>query len=94
MTPKPHRDPDADAAMLGYLTGLGAAICKAWLEAPTFKSAEAIKAALLSDGDDHSIATVRSEIEAYAMARVKNEPRRTMLRDRNRMRLVSETFTA
>jgi hypothetical protein len=93
MTPKPHRDPDADAAMLGYRTGLSAAICKAWLEAPTFKSAEAIKAALLSDGDDHSIATVRSEIEAYAMARVKNEPRRTMLRDRKRMGLVSETFT-
>jgi hypothetical protein len=73
MTPKPHRDPDADAAMLGYLTGLSAAICKAWLEAPTFKSAEAIKAALLPDGDDHLIATVRSEIEAYALARVKNE---------------------
>jgi hypothetical protein len=93
MTPKPHRDQDADAAMLGYRTGLSAAICKAWLEAPTFKSAEAIKAALLPDGDDHLIVTVRSEIEAYALARVKNEPRRTMLRDRKRMGLVSETFT-
>jgi hypothetical protein len=70
MTSKLHRDHGAEAT-LAYRTGLSAAICKAWIEAPT----EAIKAPLLADGGDQSIIIARSEIEAYALARVKNEPR-------------------
>jgi hypothetical protein len=55
MTLKLHRDHGAETAMLAYRTGLSAAICKAWIEAPILKPAEAIKAALLPDCDEHSI---------------------------------------
>jgi hypothetical protein len=34
MTSKLHRDHSAETAMLAYRTGLSAAICKAWIEAP------------------------------------------------------------
>jgi hypothetical protein len=75
MTSKLHRDHGAEAATLANRTGHSAAICKAWIEAPILNPAEAIKAALLPDGDDQSIIIARSEIEAYALARVKKEPR-------------------
>jgi hypothetical protein len=55
MTSKLHRDHSAETAMLAYRTGLSAAICKAWIEAPILSPAEAVKAALLPDGDDQSI---------------------------------------
>ncbi|HXW70310.1 MAG TPA: hypothetical protein VEK34_02520 [Methylocella sp.] len=71
MITKPHREYDAQAAMLAYRTGLNAAICKAWIETPVAKSAEAIKAAYMPNGDENSITVARSEIEAYALAQVK-----------------------
>jgi hypothetical protein len=48
MTSKLHRDHSAETAMLAYRTGLSAAICKAWIEAPILSPAEAVKAALCS----------------------------------------------
>jgi hypothetical protein len=57
--------------MLAYRTGLSAAMCKAWMEAPIVKSADAIKAAFLPESKDDCIIVARSEIEAYALARVK-----------------------
>lgn len=80
MTQRLHREHAAETAMLAYRTGLSAAICKAWISAPIAKSAEAIKAAFLPVSDDDCINVARSEIEAYALARVK--PRRTMVRGR------------
>jgi hypothetical protein len=59
MTSKLHRDHSAETAMLAYRTGLSAAICKAWIEAPILSPAEAVKAALLPDGDDQSIIITR-----------------------------------
>lgn len=70
MTSKLDREHDAQAAMLAYRTGLHAAICKSWIETPIAKSAVAIKA-FMPDCDDNSISVARSEIEAYALARVK-----------------------
>ena len=54
--------------MLAYRTGLSAAVCKAWIEATIVKSAEAVKAAFQPDTD---VMAARSEIETYALARVK-----------------------
>ena len=71
MTTKPRRDHDAKAAMLAYRTGLNAALCKAWLEAQTAKSIEAIEAALMADSGGSTIFALRSEIEAFALARLK-----------------------
>ena len=78
MRPKPHCDLGAAAAMLGYRTGLSAALCKGWFESPVAKSAEAIKAMFVFDRDDYlvdenSINIIRSKIEAYALARVKSK---------------------
>jgi AefR-like transcriptional repressor, C-terminal domain len=70
--PKLRRDHDADAAMLAYRTGLNAQICKVWIEAPIAKSADALKAALMADCAGNSIIAARSEIEAFALARVKS----------------------
>jgi hypothetical protein len=75
MKAKPHRDHNAQAAMLGYRTGLAAATCKAWIEAPIAKSLEAIYAAFTPDSDDNSIIVTRSEIKAFALARVKEQSR-------------------
>jgi hypothetical protein len=75
MTTKLHREHDAEAAMLAYRTGLSAAVCKAWIEATVVKSAEAIKAAFLPESEDNSILIARSEIEAYALARVNKHNR-------------------
>ena len=71
MISKLHREHDAQAAMLAFRTGLSASMCEAWIEAPIAKSAEAIKAALLPASDDNCVIVARSEIEAYALARVK-----------------------
>jgi hypothetical protein len=65
-----QREHDAQAAMLAFRTGLSASMCEAWIEAPIAKSA-AIKAALLPASDDNCVIVARSEIEAYALARVK-----------------------
>jgi hypothetical protein len=47
-------------------------MCEAWIEAPIAKSAEAITAAFLpGSSDDNCIFVARSEIEAYALARVR-----------------------
>jgi hypothetical protein len=73
MKTKPRRDHDAEAAMLAYRTGLHAGLCKAWLEAQTTKSLEAIEAALMADSGGSTIFAVRSEIEAFALARLKTE---------------------
>jgi hypothetical protein len=67
-----HREHAAETAMLAYRTGLSAAVCKAWIEAPIIKSPEAINAAFLLDADDYSVIVARSEIEAYALAQVKH----------------------
>ena len=75
MTPKLHRDHAAEAAMLGYRTGLSAAICEAWIAALIAKSAEAIKAASLPGSDDNCMIVARSEIESYALALVKGQSR-------------------
>jgi hypothetical protein len=75
MTPKLHREHDAQAAMLAYRTGLNAAICKAWIEAQMVKSAEAAKAAFVLNSDDNSINAARSEIEAYALAQLRKYSR-------------------
>jgi hypothetical protein len=87
MRPKPRRDRDADAAMLAYRTGLSAALCKGWLESPVARSAAAVKAMFDSDRDaylvdDNSLNIIRSEIEAFALARLKAEAARTMIRGR------------
>jgi hypothetical protein len=74
MKAKPHRDHNAQAVMLGYRTGLAAATCKAWI-APIAKSVEAIYAAFTPDSDDNSIIVTRSEIKAFALARVKEQSR-------------------
>ena len=71
MVSKLQRGHDAQAAMLAFRTGLSASMCEAWIEAPIAKSAEAIKAALLPASDDNCVIVARSEIEAYALARVK-----------------------
>ena len=68
---KLHREYDAQAAMLAFRTGFSASMCEAWIEAPIAKSAEAIKAAFLPGSDDNCIIVARSEIEAYALARVR-----------------------
>lgn len=70
MKSRPHRELVAEAAMLAYRTGLSAAICREWLEARIVRSADAVKAALLPGSDDETIIGARSEIEAYALARV------------------------
>jgi hypothetical protein len=70
MTSKLQREYSAQAAMLAFRTGLSASVCEAWIEAPIAKSAEAIKTALLPASDD-CVIVARSEIEAYALARVK-----------------------
>ena len=83
MKAKPRRDHDADAAMLAYRTGLGAVLCKGWLESPVAKSAEATIFSHDRDDyfvDDNSINIIRSEIEAYALAQVKKEPARLFFR--------------
>jgi hypothetical protein len=72
MTRKFPRARVAETAMLSYRTGLSAANCEAWMRAPVVKSADAIKAALLLDSDDNCVIVARSEIEAYALARVKH----------------------
>lgn len=74
MRQKLHREYGAATAMLAFRTGLSAAMCKAWIEAPIGKSAEAIRAAFLPDSDDYSVFVARSEIETYALARVRDEP--------------------
>jgi hypothetical protein len=71
MKTKPRRDHDAEAAMLAYRTGLHAGLCKAWLEAQTTKSLDVIEAALMADSGGSTIFAVRSEIEAFALARLK-----------------------
>jgi hypothetical protein len=71
MTAKLHREHDTQAAMLAFRTGLSASMCEAWIEAPIAKSAESIKAAFLPASDDNCVIVARSEIEAYALARVK-----------------------
>jgi hypothetical protein len=71
MTSKLQREHDAQAAMLAFRTGLSASMCEAWIEAPIAKSAEAIKAVFLPGSEDNCIIVARSEIEAYALARVK-----------------------
>ena len=71
MTTKPRRNHDAEAAMLAYRTGLLAGLCKAWLEAQTTKSLEAIEATLMADSGGRTIFALRSEIEAFALARLK-----------------------
>jgi hypothetical protein len=75
MKRKPHRDHDAQAAMLGYRTGLASATCKAWIETPIAKSVEAISAASMPNSDNNSIIVTRSEIEAFVLARVKEQSR-------------------
>jgi hypothetical protein len=75
MTSKLHPEHDAQSAMLAYRTGLNAAICKAWIETPIAKSAQAIEAAFMPDSDDNSIIVARSEIEAYALAQMKKHSR-------------------
>ena len=72
MTSKLHHEHGAETAMLAYRTGLSAAVCKAWIEAPIAKSVEAIKGALQPNSDNDCIIVARSEIEAYALARVKH----------------------
>jgi hypothetical protein len=72
MTQRLHREHAAETAMLAYRTGLSAAICESWIAAPIGKSAEAIKAAFLPVSDDDCVIVARSEIEAYALARVKH----------------------
>jgi hypothetical protein len=71
MMSKLQRENDALAAMLAFRTGLSASMCEAWIEGPIAKSADAIKAALLPGSDDYCVIVARSEIEAYALARVK-----------------------
>jgi hypothetical protein len=71
MKTKPRRDHDAEAAMLAYRTGLNAALCKDWLEAQSAHSAAAIETALISESGDPAILAARSEIEAFALARMK-----------------------
>jgi hypothetical protein len=75
MMSKLQREHDAQAAMLAFRTGLSASMCEAWIEAPVAKSAEAIKAAFLPGSDVNCIIVARSEIEAYALARVKQHSR-------------------
>jgi hypothetical protein len=60
--------------MLAFRTGLSTSMCEAWIEEPIAKSAEAIKAAFLPASDDNCVIVARSEIEAYALARVKKHP--------------------
>jgi hypothetical protein len=86
MKTKPRRDHDADAAMLAYRTGLNAALCKAWLEAQTAKSIEAIEAALMADSGGSTILAARSEIEAFALARLKTESTWTVFQRPERLR--------
>jgi len=57
MTTKPRRNHDAKAAMLAYRTGA--------------RSAAAIEAALMAESGDPAILAARSEIEAFALARLK-----------------------
>jgi hypothetical protein len=76
LTEKLHHEHGAEIAMLAYRTGLSATICKAWIDSPVAKSAKAIKAAFMPDSDDDSISAARSEIEAYALARVKKSSAR------------------
>jgi hypothetical protein len=71
MMSKLQREHDAQTAMLAFRTGLSTSMCEAWIEAPIAKSAEAIKAALLPVSDDNCVIVARSEIEAYALARVQ-----------------------
>jgi hypothetical protein len=71
MTTKPRRNHDAKAAMLAYRTGFNAALCKDWLEAQSARSAAAIEAALMAESGDPAILAARSEIEAFALARLK-----------------------
>jgi hypothetical protein len=71
----PNRDHIAEAALLGYRTGLSAAICQAWIAAPIARSAKAIKAAFLPSSDDDCIVAARSEIDSYALAQVKEQRR-------------------
>jgi hypothetical protein len=85
MKTKPRRDHDAEAAMLAYRTGLHAGLCKAWLEAQKTKSFEAIKAALMADSGGSTIFALRSEIEAFALARLKTEPAWTVFQRPERL---------
>jgi hypothetical protein len=83
MSTKSHRDHGAQAAMLAYRTGLSAALCKAWLVSLVAKSAEDVKALFDSDNDhylvdDTSVNNIRSEIEAFALARLKAQSAQTM----------------
>ncbi len=83
MSTKSHRDHSAQAAMLAYRTGLSAALCKGWLESPVAKSAQEVKAIFDFDRDeylvdDNSINIIRSEIEAFALARLKGQSTRAM----------------
>jgi hypothetical protein len=80
---KSHRDHGAQAAMLAYRTGLSAASCKGWLVSLVAKSAEDVNGSFDSDNDhylvdDTSINIIRSEIEAFALARLKAQSTRTM----------------
>jgi hypothetical protein len=63
---------DGEAAMLAYRTGLSSAICRAWIESSIAKSPDAIKAVFQPGSDEVAIIVARSEIEAFALARVKN----------------------
>jgi len=65
--PKLQREHDAQAAMLAFRTGLSASNVRGLDRGA--KSADAIKAAFLPGGDNKC---ARSEIEAYALARVKH----------------------
>jgi hypothetical protein len=82
LTGKLHHEHGAEIAMLAYRTGLSATICKAWIDSPIAKSAEAIKAAFVPDSDDNSVIAARSEIEAYALARLKKSSARVAVRRR------------
>jgi len=71
MTSKSQHEHDGEAVMLAYRTGLSVANCKAWIDSSIAKSADAITAALQPDSDDNAIIAARSEIEAYALVRLK-----------------------
>jgi hypothetical protein len=94
MTQRLHREHAAETAMLAYRTGLSAAMCRAWMQAPIVKSADAIKAAFLPDSIDDCIIVARSEIQAYALAQVKCYPRRIMLRKREPLFRATGSFAS
>jgi hypothetical protein len=94
MTQRLHREHAAETAMLAYRTGLSAAMCRAWMQAPIVKSADAIKAVFLPDSNDDCIIVARSAIEAYALTQVKCYPRRIMLRKREPLFRATGSFAS